>query len=117
MSTTQIGHLAEAAAASYLEDKGYSVIARNVRSRWSELDIVAERHGEIIFVEVKFRSRGDYGGALAAITPEKARRLQRAAAAWAAANSYTETYSIGVVAISGNPESWQIDWLPNAITG
>jgi putative endonuclease len=115
MSTTEIGQAAEAAAAKYLEDQGYRILGANVRTRWSELDLVAERGGELTFVEVKYRQRTDYGDGLAAITPDKARRLRQAAAAWAAAHRYEGAYTIGVVALTGAPGHWQINWLPDAI--
>jgi len=40
-------------AAEYLAGRGYGIVARNVRSRWGEVDIVASRGEELAFVEVK----------------------------------------------------------------
>ena len=47
------GRLGEDIAARYLIEKGFSVITRNYRKKWGEIDIVAAGHGEVHFVEVK----------------------------------------------------------------
>lgn len=53
-----IGQLGEDLACKFLENKGFSILARNYREKWGELDIVTrERNGTIRFVEVKAVSR------------------------------------------------------------
>jgi putative endonuclease len=47
-----------------------------------ELDLVVERRGEVVFVEVKTRSDEDFGGAAAKVTAAKARRLSQLAAVY-----------------------------------
>jgi putative endonuclease len=74
------GLAAEEAAARALRRAGYSVLARNVRTRSGEVDVVAEKAGRIAFVEVKARRRdGSAGSGLDALTPAKLRRVARAA--------------------------------------
>ncbi len=58
----------EELAAEYLEDHGYLVIERNVRRREGEIDLVATRKRTLIFVEVKLRNAGPFGGAIEALT-------------------------------------------------
>ncbi len=54
-----VGQRGEDLAADYLEKNGYRVLERNVRSRYGEIDIVAEHQGCVVFVEVRtVRSRG-----------------------------------------------------------
>ncbi len=48
-----IGALGENIAAKYLDKQGYRIIARNLRKPWGELDIIAEKQGVLVFVEVK----------------------------------------------------------------
>lgn len=73
--TSQTGKRGENIAASWLTSHGYRVIERNWRRPCGELDLIAEREGEIIAVEVKTR-RGDAMGAPEeAITPSKQRKL------------------------------------------
>jgi putative endonuclease len=49
------GRIGEDVAALFLQLKGYRIVGRNVRSRASELDIVAEKAGCLVFAEVKLR--------------------------------------------------------------
>lgn len=73
------GAAAEDAACAHLERHGCRVLARNVRFREGELDIVAEQSGTLLFVEVRLRRDARFGGAAASVDASKRRRLQRAA--------------------------------------
>lgn len=73
-----VGLAGENLAADYLEEKGYRIVARRVRFRRGELDLVARRGAEWVFVEVKARTGASYGTAVDGLTPEKARRMTRA---------------------------------------
>ncbi len=68
------GRLAEDYVAQYLERGGGKILARNYRSRFGEVDIVAEGHGWLLFVEVKARSKG-IAGPLEAVTHQKRQKL------------------------------------------
>ena len=52
-STKTRGDLGEERAASFLEENGWVVRERNFRARTGEIDIIAEKGGELAFVEVK----------------------------------------------------------------
>ncbi|MEO5690848.1 MAG: ribonuclease HII [Candidatus Saccharimonadales bacterium] len=77
-----VGHRAETAACEYLETHGYTIIDRNWRTKWCEIDIIAEKDSVISFVEVKYRSSDSQGGGVAAITPSKVRQMRFAAELW-----------------------------------
>jgi len=64
--------------------RGYRVIDTNVRAGRNELDLVLRRGSELVFCEVKMRSRRDFGEAIEMVGPEKQRRLRNAAEAWLA---------------------------------
>lgn len=49
----EIGQKGEDIVAKYLESKGFSIIDRNYRKKWGELDIVAEKNNVVHIVEVK----------------------------------------------------------------
>ncbi|MBM4292080.1 MAG: YraN family protein, partial [Deltaproteobacteria bacterium] len=78
-TTLELGALAERAAASYLEGEGYELEARNWRGQAGELDIVARRGAQLVFVEVRAR-RGDWLARPAeAVTLSKQRQVARCA--------------------------------------
>ena len=72
----------EAAACAYLERRGYRILARNARADRVELDIVAERGGVLVFVEVKTRRGAGWGSAAEAVDAHKRARIARGAHAW-----------------------------------
>jgi len=82
VKSTTFGRLGEWAAFALLLAKGYRPRHRNWRGGGGELDVVAERRGEVVFVEVKTRSSPLFGGAGAAVGRDKQRRLTRASAAY-----------------------------------
>ncbi len=81
-SAKRFGREGEAAAARYLEKKGYKILERNFSVRGGEVDIVAEKEGLVFAVEVKSRSNRAFGTPQEAVTPWKARRLLRAGRAY-----------------------------------
>ncbi len=78
-SRQQIGAAAEILAAEYLTARGLRIIERNFRVRGGEIDLIAEDTGTLVFVEVRLRSRNDFGGAGASITFTKQQRIILAA--------------------------------------
>lgn len=60
-NTQKIGETGERLAAEFLVEKGFTILDRNYRKKWGEIDIVAEKDDIIHFVEVKtITSKGDY---------------------------------------------------------
>ena len=70
-----LGKDGEELACRELRRRGYAILDRRYRTRWGEIDIVARHGATTVFVEVKARQGGEFGGAAAAITPWKQRRL------------------------------------------
>lgn len=73
------GAAAEDAACALLRERGCRVLARNVRYREGELDIVAQEGAVLLFVEVRLRADPRFGGAAASIDARKRSRMARAA--------------------------------------
>ena len=59
----QLGQAAEQAACSYLTRHGLTLIARNFHARQGEIDLIMLDKDTLVFVEVRFRSRQDFGDA------------------------------------------------------
>jgi putative endonuclease len=81
LTTTDIGRAAETHALRHLETAGLVLLARNYRCRAGEIDLVMldPTAGVLVLVEVRSRSRSDYGQAAATIGPAKRRRCSLAA--------------------------------------
>lgn len=76
------GEKGECLAAEYLTEQGYEVVARNFRTRFGELDIIAQKDGFLALVEVKLRKNARHGAACEAVDLAKQRRLIFAAEEW-----------------------------------
>jgi putative endonuclease len=81
-----LGRRGENLAADHLIASGYRVLERNWRCPRGEIDIVAFKDGEVVFVEVKTRTSVAYGHPLEAITVTKLARLRRLAGYWCQAH-------------------------------
>ncbi|MGB7980089.1 MAG: YraN family protein [Candidatus Nanopelagicales bacterium] len=79
-----LGQAGEDAAVGFLTGRGMTVVERNWRCRYGEVDIIAREGAALVFCEVKTRSGTGFGGPLAAITPAKQARLRRLTAAYLA---------------------------------
>jgi putative endonuclease len=77
-----LGKRGEDLAADYLSAAGLVVLSRNWRCRDGELDLVATDGERLIVCEVKTRSGTGYGEPSEGVTPAKAARIRRVAAAW-----------------------------------
>jgi putative endonuclease len=113
-ATTPKGRAGEDEAARFLEGRGLSILARNVRLGGGEIDLVAGDGAAVVFVEVKWRRDASRGTPAEAVTPLKRRRLLSAARAWLAENPSGPSREVrfDVVAIEG--EARTIDWIKGA---
>ena len=73
------GRNGEDIACSFLLQNGYRVIERNYRVKGGEIDVIAAKHDELVFVEVKTRSSLQYGYPEESVTRSKKIRLAPAA--------------------------------------
>ena len=110
-----LGRAGEDEAARYLEERGYRVLARNVRAGGVELDLVVSRGGVVAFVEVKARRGRSHGGAEEAVDARKRARLVRGAAAWLANQPARYRQArFDVVACELENGAWQVRHWPGA---
>lgn len=106
------GRSAETRARRHLEARGLRLRAANYRCRWGELDLVMETDTTIVFVEVRYRRRADYGGAAASVDARKRERLARAAGDYLARNGLGERPSRFDVVALGPDE--RVEWITGA---
>jgi putative endonuclease len=81
---------AERRAAWWYRLRGYRVLDTNVWLAGNELDVVARRGRRLVFCEVKSKVGERYGDPAEMVTPEKVRRVRRAAEAWLAVHPEVE---------------------------
>lgn len=74
-----LGREGEALAAAYYRRAGFSVLARNYRTRMGEIDVIARKGALLVFCEVKTRRSDAFALPCEAVTPAKQQRLVRAA--------------------------------------
>jgi putative endonuclease len=82
MSTRVLGATGEQAAVTFLESRGWTVVARNFRTREGELDVVAQRNDLVAFIEVKTRRSRRFGRPAEAVTLIKQDRIRTLARRW-----------------------------------
>jgi putative endonuclease len=90
----KIGRWGEGAVATYLKERGYEIMARNARTPYGEIDIVAKQTDIYIFIEVKTRTSNKMG------LPEESVNLRKQAHMLACAEHYAAENAI---------DHWQID--------
>ena len=78
-NTSFTGALGEEAVANYLASHGHTVVVRNFKTYFYEIDIVSTCGGKIYFTEVKYRKNALRGGGLAAIDAKKMQQMHYAA--------------------------------------
>jgi putative endonuclease len=116
-SRLQRGTASEQLAADYLQARGLVVLARNVRCRAGELDLVCLDSGVLAIVEVRQRVRMDFGGALASVTWRKQRKLIRATRFFLQRQAEWRRYAMrfDVLAVEGVPDGvHRIVWIKDA---
>lgn len=115
-----LGKWGESIASEYLLEKGYTIIERNHRTEYGEIDLIAEYDGVIIFVEVKTRTGKKFGNPEEAITRQKTVHMIDSAQAFLQDRpQFTQEWRIDVVAIYKNKssDSPEISHFENAVQG
>ena len=83
-SAAERGKWGEQEAAKYLRKEGYTLLSAGYRTRHGELDIVCEKDGIVVIVEVKTRSAYEFARGIDAVSYHKINRMKAAASAYLA---------------------------------
>jgi putative endonuclease len=112
----QIGQWGEQTAAEYIKELGYEILARNARTPYGEIDIVAKHDDVTIFVEVKTLTSSRNFFPEYNVTARKREHMLHAAQHYAAEHEINH-WQIDVIAIEGRPNTKSvITYFENAIT-
>lgn len=107
-----LGRYAEDLAAKYLVSIGLRVLARNVRNRYGELDIVAAdcKEKELVIVEVRCRTKNKIQDAIESIDRRKYRALVRASNEYIDSIDWSGCWRIDLIAITIDSRKSLNDW-------
>lgn len=75
----QLGKWAEQTALNLLQKQNYVLVTSNYHSRRGEVDLIVKRGQELVFVEVKARTIGNYGQACEMVTRTKQKKIIKTA--------------------------------------
>lgn len=107
------GAQAEKLAAQYLQQNGLALVQQNYRCRYGEIDLIMQDGTTLVFVEVRLRSRNDFGGAAASIDFAKQAKLVRSAQHYLSGLRKTPPCRFDAVLMRAT-DSARIEWLKNA---
>lgn len=104
LNKRQTGTAYEEKAAMWLAEKGFKILERNFRCRQGEIDLIARDGRYLVFVEVKYRSRGNTGHPAEAVNLRKQQRIIQTAQYYCYRNRIPESQAIrfDVVSILGD---------------
>jgi len=110
-----LGKSGEELAAVLLRENGYKILARNFKTKISEIDIIARDKDTISFVEVKTRHSDKFGLPQEAISRPKQRQISKAALAYLKDNNLLNKKArFDVVSIILSEDGPKIDLIKNA---
>ena len=115
MDTTKLGRQGEEAAAVFLKEAGYEILARNFRTPRGEIDIVAGTGQTVAFIEVKTRRTRRFGRPAAAVDCGERQKIIHSAL-WFLRQRHLDgclcRFDVIEVCVAG--ERWEIHHLPGA---
>lgn len=109
----ELGAKGEALAAQFLIDRGIQILARNLKTRYGEVDILAKDDDTLVIIEVKAKSSDRYGLAVEMIGAAKRGRLQRLATILASQYNMVK-YRIDIISVDGLASQPRLDYFPSA---
>ncbi|KAF0112310.1 MAG: hypothetical protein FD147_183 [Chloroflexi bacterium] len=114
----RVGKWGETCAAEYLQNQGFVIIDRNIRTPEGEIDLIAQKEDMVVFVEVKTRTNERAGYPEEAVTEEKLEHMTNSAEWFMQEHSgLGENWRIDVIAIIGKIglDAPIIEWFQDAV--
>jgi len=114
----ELGRWGEDTAEKYLEDNGISIIQKNYRTRYGEIDLIGKEDKDFVFIEVKTRQSQRFGFPEEAVTNNKLDRIETVV--W----DYFEEFNINdvdwridIVSIirDAKTDQFQLKWIKNVV--
>lgn len=111
------GNRGEGLATEYLQKKGYTILERNYRSKWGEVDIIAKTKSEtrnskdevVVFVEVKTKTTDRYGEPWEMVSHWKIEQVKRMGEVWCREFGWEGRVRVDVVGVYLDEEEPRIE--------
>ncbi len=100
MTKKELGDFGERLARDYLKRQNYKIVEQNFRIRLGEIDIIAKKRDEIVFIEVKTRTSDKYGQPQEAVDFFKQERLIDAIYHYIDRHKIKEDFRVDVIGIA-----------------
>lgn len=114
LNTREIGNKYEERSIEILIKEGYKILERNYQNRFGEIDIIAEKEKEIIFIEVKYRKTNKFGYGYEAVDRRKIIKILKLAQYYIQSKKYQDYKTrYDCMSYLGN----DLDWLKNIVWG
>ena len=96
--------MGEQLAKEFLEKQGYKIIEQNYKTKYGEIDLVAENRKEMVFVEVRTKIGENFGTPEETINKKKMRKLWGNAMAYAAVKKWNGSFRIDAICVVLKPD-------------
>lgn len=103
MDRQTLGRWGEIQAAEYLHRQGYEILARNIRTAYGEIDLLARQGEQFVFVEVRTRASSSLGPPELSISPRKLAHMRSAAEAYMLSQPEASAWRLDMIAVRRYP--------------
>lgn len=116
LNKRNIGQLAEQSALQFLQKKGWKLLEQNYYCHYGEIDLIMHDQADVVFIEVRYRSRIDYGCAAETVNKSKQKKLIKSAKHFLQKKQWLHKVHsrFDIIAVQGIAQQWQLDWIKNA---
>ena len=114
LNTREIGNKYEDKSVKILVKEAYKILERNYQNRFGEIDIIAEKNKEIVFIEVKYRKTNKFGYGYEAVDRRKIIKILKLANYYIQSKKYQD-YKIRFDCMSYLGD--ELDWIKDIVWG
>ena len=114
LNTREIGNKYEDKSIETLVKEAYRILERNYQNRFGEIDIIAEKNKEIVFIEVKYRKTSKFGYGYEAVDRRKIMKILKLANYYIQSKKY-QNYKIRFDCMSYLGD--ELDWIKDIVWG
>ena len=114
LNTREIGNKYEDKSVETLVREAYKILERNYQNRFGEIDIIAEKNKELVFIEVKYRKTSKFGYGYEAVDRRKIMKILKLANYYIQLKKYQD-YKIRFDCMSYLGD--ELDWIKDIVWG